>query len=173
MNQFPVKVELERDPDGKTYFVFSMTPNPDMKLMERGNLTVSVSTNSPKNPILRFYAIVKMQKPVEIQPSTLFLYGIHPAQKRTRRIQLTSHVGPLTGIDIQYEGKVLSFEQVRESDDLVHIWVGSLPDAPAGTFNDLVRIKLKAADTERTFTIPVRGSIIHGSPQSPRKTNDQ
>lgn len=168
LKQFPVAVELDRGEDGREFLLFSMTPNPDMKLMERGNLTVAVTTNSPKNPTLRFYAIVKMQKPVEIQPATLFLYGIHPGRARSRRIQLTSHVGRLTDVKIQYEGKFLSFEKVRESEDLVHVWVGSRTDAPAGTFNDLVRIHLKAAGTERTFTVPVRGSIIHGNPQRSR-----
>ena len=168
---YPLRVNLKKNKDGLEYLTFTLKP--DMKMddivMQQANFNIEVATNAVKSPTMKFYVIVRMQHPIEIQPTSLFLYGTRSGQKRIRRIQLKSNMGkPLTITDIQCDNKWLKFETVKESDTITHIWVGTKEISQEErdgahnnlVYNDIVHIKLMAGDEEKTFSVTVRGSMI-------------
>jgi hypothetical protein len=158
---FPLDVELVRKNDGKEYISVTLKVKKDIAVMERTNFTLSLDTNSKKMPKMNLFIIIRMQKPVLVNPISLFMFGNHRNAKRAKRIQLTSNTGkPLEILSVQDNNKTFTFETVRENDKIIDIWIGIKGDAPLGVFNEIIRIVAKEGDVEHKFSIPARGSVI-------------
>lgn len=164
--QFPMSVTLTKNDEGLEYLVFELKSESGNTVMRQANYSVDVHTNSAKSPVMTFYIILRMQQPIEIQPTSLFLFGVKAGQKRVRRIQIKSNIDNAIHIkEIRCEAKELTFDTVAESDTVLHVWVGTHavePGAEAGgNFTGVIHIDLVVGDNEeKTFSIPVKGSIL-------------
>lgn len=166
--QFPMSVSLTKNEEGLEYLVFDMKSEAGNTVMRQANYSVDVHTNSAKSPVMTFYIILRMQQPIEIQPTSLFLFGVKAGQKRVRRIQIKSNIEKFIRVkDIRCEASELAFDTIAESDTVLHIWVGTQPvetgtdTAAGGNFTGVIHIDLLVGDNEeKTFSIPVKGSIL-------------
>jgi len=160
--RFDIQVKRVVGEQNKEYLEFRVTPKPDGPFMERASFTVDVETNSKKLPHLSFYLIANLQKPIEIQPISLFMYGLKAGTARVRRITLRSNTGrPITVVSTETRGPLpFTTEIVKEDDTTIHVWLGIPADAPQGVFNQVFNIQVNDGKETRTFSVPVRGSVI-------------
>jgi hypothetical protein len=147
--------------EGKEYIVFSLEKTNYDYSFNNISIPVTVFTNSKSVSKLQFYLVVKLQKPIEIDPTSLFMYKTKIGAKRVKRVTITSNnKKPLKIVDIKTTGLPLTFEKVKESDFITHIWLGIKSDALAGRLNGVIILTLKNGEKEKVVKIPVRGTIV-------------
>ncbi|NOZ13843.1 MAG: DUF1573 domain-containing protein [Acidobacteria bacterium] len=160
--EFPLNVKLVRNKEGKEFVEITLKALKSMPVLERTSFTLSLDTNSKKMPKMTFFIIIRMQKPVEIKPISLFMFGSHRNATRLRRISLTSNTGkPLKVVSVTETGKkIFTFETVREDKRTIDVWVGIKDNAPLGVFRSIIKITVKDGITEHHFSVPARGTVI-------------
>jgi hypothetical protein len=147
--------------NGKEFIVFDLLKTNYDYSFSNISIPVSVTTNSKSVPELKFYLIVNLLKPIEIDPTSLFMYKTKIGAKRVKRVTITSNnKKPLKIVDIKTTGLPLTFEKVKESDFITHIWLGIKSDALAGRLNGVIILTLKNGEKEKVVKIPVRGTIV-------------
>lgn len=158
---FKLEVELIRDKKGKEFVSVTLKAPKNKPVLERSSFTLSLDTNSKKMPKMNLFIIIRMQKPILVQPVNLFMFGNHRGRKRVRRIQLTCNTGkPMKIVSMTDKKHTFTFETVREDAKTVDVWIGIQKDAPLGIFNEIIKIVAKEGSVEHTFSIPARGSVI-------------
>ncbi len=159
---FPLDVKLVRNKEGKEFVEIILKTLKNIPVLERTNFTLSLDTNSKKMPKINLFISIRMQKPIEIKPISLFMFGSHRNATRLRKIQLSSNTGkPLKIVSVTETGKkIFTFETVREDKKTIDIWIGIKENAPLGIFRNIIKITVKDGITEHQFSVPIRGSII-------------
>ncbi len=145
----------------KEYIAFSLEKTDYNYSFNNISIPVKVFTNSNSVPELNFYMVVKLLKPIEIDPTSLFMYKTKIGTKRVKRVTITSNnQKPLEVVDIKTTGLPLTFEQVKESNYITHLWLSVNKDALAGRLNGVIIVTLKNGNKEKIVKIPVRGTIV-------------
>lgn len=157
---YEINAKVEKS-EGKEYISFDLVKKNLDYSFNNLSIPITVFTNSKSVKELQFYAIVNLEKPIEIDPSSIYMYSTKIGNKRVKRITVKSNTGKSIVIkEITTTSQSLSFEKVDESDTIKHIWVGVNEKAMPGRLNGIVMINIESDGTLKKLTVPVRGTIV-------------
>jgi len=157
---YKITAEVQKE-NGKEFIAFNLEKTNVDYHFNNISIPITVTTNSKGVPEITFYAIVKLQKPIEIDPSSIYMYSTKIGTKRVKRITIKSNMEkPIKIESIESTNMPLTFEEVSESETVKHIWVGVNNKAIPGRLSGIIIINLKHGNENKRYTIPLRGTTV-------------
>ncbi len=157
---FNVDVKLVKGSNGKQYLKFSVLPKKTAYQFKHSTMSVKVKTNSKQVPFLTFYLRLKIKKVVEINPTAVFMYSKMEGKTAPTTIEIETQMDSLEVKSVECNGCPLKFKVINISPKTKNILIE--PDYSKGRkgfFNGVIKMKIKAGDSEKEYSVPIRGKI--------------
>ena len=157
---FDVDVSLVKGSDEKQFIRFTILPKKTVYQFKHSTMSLKVKTNSKQVPFLTFYLRLKIKKVVEINPTAVFMYSKMGDKTAPTTIEVETQMNSLKVESVECEGCPLRFKIINISPTSKNILVE--PDyskGKKGFFNGVIKLKIKAGDSVKEYSVPIRGKI--------------
>ena len=123
--------------------------------------TITVTCNDPQSPTLLLQLRGKAMQPVRAVPSSVFFGRVGAGSVRSRTFDVVSSKGRFEVPEARTDTPLLVLEEMEENPDpAVRTYRVSLADdAPEGTLQGSVILRIEAADGSKTLVVPVQAFV--------------